>query len=373
MSGAGGSVRTRGGHDGLRPGRLSSEPREAGAGPVAPRGVDRRPGPQRRRAVTDFASAAMIRVLSQGMRERGLDPGRLAHDAGEARVALRLKQGLVRAAVEQGGLGCLPLLGRGLRRLTHEPTHQALASARDAHDLFERWQRLERYIHSRHRCVVESCGAEEARLRHVSIMRGAAPSAAEDLVVAGVLAALLEAIGLQQVRVWTGGAMAYPDPHGPDLQQAAASGTTSSWRIRWEGTGGRVPVVPAEGPALQTGADPAWPEVARAAYRRIARDLTRPVALRELAVDLDLPWRTLQRRLREAGLSYSRLLAEARCRNGAWRLLHTADPIAEIGFLSGFSDQSHFTREMQRRVGMPPAAYRAAFASVGNRARRRGA
>lgn len=29
--------------------------------------------------------------------------------------------------------------------------------------------------------------------------------------------------------------------------------------------------------------------------------------------------------------------------------------------MSGFSDQAHFTREMQKRVGMPPAAYRAAF------------
>jgi AraC-like DNA-binding protein len=43
--------------------------------------------------------------------------------------------------------------------------------------------------------------------------------------------------------------------------------------------------------------------------------------------------------------------------------LHTADPIAEVGFLSGFADQAHFTRELRRRVGLPPAAYRAAFRS----------
>ncbi len=78
-----------------------------------------------------------------------------------------------------------------------------------------------------------------------------------------------------------------------------------------------------------------------------------------------MPTRTLQRRRGQAGLSYSRLLAEARCRTGAWRLMHTTDPIAEVGFLSGFSDQAHFTREMQRRVGMPPAAYRQAFGALG--------
>lgn len=311
--------------------------------------------------MSDFASAAMMRVLAQGMRERGLDPGALAHDAGEARVDLHRKRALVRAAVEQGGLGGLPLLGRGLHRLAHEPTHQALATARSAQDLFERWQRLERYIHSRHRCAVEHCGAGEALLRHVALGDGAAPSPAEDLVVAGVLAALLEAIGLQHVQLQVGGAKAWPEPDAAALESAAAQGRTALWHFGWQGTphprAARAAAMPAE-----LGADRAWPEAARAAYLRLVADLTRPLPLPALAAEMGLPWRTLQRRLAAAGLGYSRLLAEARCRTGAWRLLHTADPVAEVGFLSGFSDQPHFTREMQRRVGMPPAAYRAAFA-----------
>jgi AraC-like DNA-binding protein len=61
------------------------------------------------------------------------------------------------------------------------------------------------------------------------------------------------------------------------------------------------------------------------------------------------------------GLGYSRLLSEARCRAAAWRLLHTDWSIAEIGFLSGYSDQPHFTRDLQRRVGVTPAAYRQEF------------
>ena len=317
--------------------------------------------------MTDFASAAMMRVLAQGMRAHGLEPGVLAHDASEARVDLRQKQDLVRSAVEQGGISCLPLLGRGLHRLTHEPTHQALVSARSAHDLFERWQRLERYIHSRHRCLIESCGTGAAQIRHVALGDSGAPSAAEDLVVAGVLAALLEAIGLKRVRVSIGGAMAYPEPEPAGVELAAMRGATSAWHYRWEGCTAPAPGTRTEEGARELGADSAWPNEARATYLHLVRDLTRPASLRELAVALGVPWRTLQRRLGEAGLSYSGLLAEARCRAGAWRLLHTADPIAEVGFLSGFADQPHFTREMQRRVGMPPAAYRAAFEVVGQR------
>lgn len=318
-----------------------------------------------RHAVTDFASAAMMRVLAQGLRALGLDPGDPAVGVREARVQLGAKQDLVRYAVRQGGLACLPRLGQGLHRLTHEPTHQALVSARSAADLFERWQRLERYIHSRHRCVVEACEPGEARLRHVSTAPGSAPSAAEDLVVAGVLAALLEAIGLRPValRLGPGGAWAADDPRA--IEHAAARGDTATWHFRWQGTPTRIDPPAMDRLAPELGADAAWPGTVRASYLRLAADLTSPLGLKELAAALGLPARTLQRRLGEQDLSYSTLLAQARCRTGAWRLLHTADPIAEVGFLSGFSDQSHFTREMQRRVGMPPAAYRAAFGRPG--------
>lgn len=311
--------------------------------------------------MTDFASAAMMRVLAHGMRELGLDPGGLSHNPSLARVDLRLKQDLVRSAVIQGGLGCLPLLGRGLHRLTHEPTHQALSAARGERDLFERWQRLERYVHSRHRCVLETCSLGEARILHVALGSGPAPSAAEDLVIAGVLAALLEAIGLQRVCVWLGGVMAYPNPDSLGIERSASQGSTSHWHFCWEGDATRGEVDPFHARVRQLGADRAWPETAQRAYLKLVDDLTRPLPLRELTGEVAMPWRTLQRRLSEAGLSYSLLLAEARRRTGAWRLLHTVDPIAEVGFLSGFSDQPHFTREMQRRVGMPPAAYRASF------------
>lgn len=99
----------------------------------------------------------------------------------------------------------------------------------------------------------------------------------------------------------------------------------------------------------------------RSAYSRLASDLTRSVTLPLLAGELGVAPRTLQRRLGCAGLSFTELLAEARSRAAAWWLLHTADPIAGIGFVCGYADQSHFTREPQRGVGMPPAAYRQAF------------
>lgn len=311
----------------------------------------------------------MIRVMVQGMRELGLEPGTADLSNADARISLASKQAVVARAVAQGGLACLPKLGRGLHRLGHEPTHQALSSARSAPDLFERWQRLERYIHSRHRCNLETLDERGAQIRHLSINSRSQPSPAEDLVVVGVLAALLEAIGFDEVRVWVGHAAAYPDADEREIQRAAAQGDTSSWRFAWSG---EVTQPAASAPLLadpRIGCDPAWSPAARDVYLALVADLTRPLPLRDLAEAIGTPWRSLQRRLAESGLSYSMLLGEARLRAGAWRLLHTADPIAEVGFLSGFSDQPHFTREMRRRVGMPPAAYRDAFGTIEGRLR----
>jgi AraC-like DNA-binding protein len=38
--------------------------------------------------------------------------------------------------------------------------------------------------------------------------------------------------------------------------------------------------------------------------------------------------------------------------------------IAEIGFVCGYSDQAHLTREFNRRMGVPPARYRELFSST---------
>jgi transcriptional regulator GlxA family with amidase domain len=54
-------------------------------------------------------------------------------------------------------------------------------------------------------------------------------------------------------------------------------------------------------------------------------------------------------------------MAEARVRSASWWLLETVRPIAEIGFLAGYSDQAHFTRDFGRRVGLPPGRYRSEF------------
>lgn len=317
--------------------------------------------------MNDFASAAMVRVLVQGMHELGLaapagaGPGAAAH----ARVEIDLKRAVIGAAVEQRGIECLALLGRGVHRYADEPTHQALVRGLGAADLLARWRRLERYIHSRHRVEVEaldeSAGGGAARLRHVARDGLPPPLAVEDLVVIGVLAALLAANGATGIAVRAGDAQVYPRPDGAALRRAIDAASTGRWHFEW---GTMAPPRPhGQGQVADLCADPGWPPVAHEASRWLAQDLMQPPDLPALAGRLGLSSRTLQRLLRGAGLSYSGVVAETRCRAGAWWLINSRAPLAEVGFVCGYADQPHFTRNFRQRVGVTPAAYREAFAA----------
>ena len=68
--------------------------------------------------------------------------------------------------------------------------------------------------------------------------------------------------------------------------------------------------------------------------------------------------RTLQRKLLRQGLSFSEIAGEVRVRLAAAWLAHTGHGVADIGYLCGYADQPHFTRDFTRRAGLPPARYR---------------
>ncbi|MEM7587685.1 MAG: AraC family transcriptional regulator [Acidobacteriota bacterium] len=70
--------------------------------------------------------------------------------------------------------------------------------------------------------------------------------------------------------------------------------------------------------------------------------------------------RTLQRRLSDRGHSYQELVDVSR-RQLAQRLLRQSDySLAEVAFMTGFAEQSSFTRAFKRWAGQTPRSYRLA-------------
>jgi AraC-like DNA-binding protein len=80
--------------------------------------------------------------------------------------------------------------------------------------------------------------------------------------------------------------------------------------------------------------------------------------LSTIATELGVGARTLQRRLSESGHSFQGIVDGAR-RELAEQLLRETDySLAEIAFLTGFSEQSGFTRAFKRWEGQTPRSYR---------------
>ncbi len=94
---------------------------------------------------------------------------------------------------------------------------------------------------------------------------------------------------------------------------------------------------------------------------RVANTLSDGVPrLEDVACHLGIGSRTLQRRLAELGHSYQSLVDEAR-REVALKLVSEGrHSLVEVAFLTGFSEQSSFTRAFKRWSGKTPRTYRGA-------------
>jgi AraC-like DNA-binding protein len=100
---------------------------------------------------------------------------------------------------------------------------------------------------------------------------------------------------------------------------------------------------------------------ARDAISRYMRGL-RP-SVENVAKELCVSSRTLQRRLGEAGTSYQRLVDEVRQNTARKLLAGTNLETAEIAFLLGFEEINSFTRAFQGWEGATPTRWRAARSS----------
>ncbi len=84
-----------------------------------------------------------------------------------------------------------------------------------------------------------------------------------------------------------------------------------------------------------------------------------PVKLADVACDLRLSTRTLQRRLQEAGVAYQTLLDATRHELARHYLASSAMPVAEVAYLLGFQDTPAFHHAFKNWEGRGPGQYRA--------------
>lgn len=79
-----------------------------------------------------------------------------------------------------------------------------------------------------------------------------------------------------------------------------------------------------------------------------------------VAARIGMSERTLNRRLGEVGATFPTLVEATRRRLAERLLLETEHGVAEVAFLTGFSEHSAFTRAFKRWTGQAPSAFRRA-------------
>lgn len=290
----------------------------------------------------DFAPAAMMRVVHQGLLRQGLAPPPPV-PSHLGRVALPDKRERLQALWRAHGPGVIARLGEAVHDLSDDPLLTAFSPARDPWDLLERWQRLERFVHSRHRVEVRAIGPFALSWRHVSLRRAAPPTDAEDLLVSGLLLALTQRLGVSGLRARPLGARTWLfDGHWRATRWPSR---LSAWEWSWAGSA--PPPPPASAP--------------HSPLSLLQADPARGWTLARLAHAMGLSPRTLQRRLGGQGGHFSGLLAQARLNHSAHLLAAGGASLAEVGYLSGFADQPHFTRQFHAHTGLTPAQFRAQF------------
>jgi len=80
----------------------------------------------------------------------------------------------------------------------------------------------------------------------------------------------------------------------------------------------------------------------------------------EIAIDLNMTLRTLQRKLVERGTSYKAIANETRRDLALEYVREQYLPLTEITYLLGYSEQANFTRAFRRWTGQSPTDYRKA-------------
>ena len=310
----------------------------------------------------EFASAFFVALIEAALSRQGLSvPVRQTKPTGSQKVALAAKKALVQGVLARHGPAALLRVGLGLPQFEHTPVADIFAPARDPHNLFDRWRRMERYFHSRHRIDVEDRSPSTVTFRHKAAS-GPAPSAAEDIVVAGMLSALVEWIGATGVSLVCDDGVATRQAIVADrvvADRTLSDADTARWQLSWEAFERVRPGPrPTEPPARAVNGQSLSGDHVRKIFVRVAADPTARLRVNACAADLGLSGRSLQRRLAAEDNSFQEIVALARLQTASDLLAHTDSPPSLVGLLAGYTDQPHFNREFRKGMAMTPVAYR---------------
>jgi len=321
----------------------------------------------------DQASALMTKFIIAELKKRdpALLPQGIEAPEGlrEAHVAGDIKRRILEFAMSRAGPELIVELGQGIKSFAQAPIIHVLKNSRTPSVLLAKWQRLERYGHSKNRSRITEDTDSGVLIERYAV-GGPPPVMVENLMICGFLIALLELCGCIEVqcRMGRGKKHLYSKNQVHGLT-ASMRAKTDEWTLRWSGFDDTAfdpaAVNTRRLPRLLDADTASASPVIDTACRYVSEDLGRTRRIAELASKTGTSVRSLQREFSDAGFSFSRLVRAARIEEAGHLLAQTELSATEIGYCCGFADAAHFSRDFSAATGMSPSAYREFAAAPG--------
>ncbi len=308
--------------------------------------------------MTNFASSALFNLIAGQLKSQGLEAAKPIGFEGKTEAVS--KRDLLNVAMRSLGPSSIFKIGQALKTVDFDPTLEVLLNACDGHDLIDRWTRLERYFHGRHRVRVINQSSLGVTLEHFSTDESL-PTTGEDLVISGLIASLLQLVGCRQLTVRIGQALTpvmqndafvSSDDGWENLQK---TGDTRIWQFEWIEERNQSSAIPS---ASQNDGTSENNSIVDRVTQMLGSDPGRNWKIDTAATIIGQSKRSLQRMLQKENETFQKLLRRSRAEAAASMILSGRSDYAEIGYASGFADQPHFNREFKLRYNMQPSEYR---------------
>lgn len=282
-----------------------------------------------------------------------------AKNVRDVHVQASLKRDVLERAWHEAGPELLLSIGQGIREAQYDPIWRGACQSKNPQFLFDKWHRFEKFSHSTNRLNIDVIDANKAQFERYTV-DGGRPTKPENFLICGLMIALLEEIGCVDVRC------EMSDRKGTTycirknrkflLPSDIDHLLTHQWQITWYEFNPRTAAQD-----LDIVTVPVSMKFAAEidSFLKILRtDVSHQWKLDELARETGLSKRSLQRKLKEAGYSFSSLMRIVRTHEACALIEDSKVPLTTIAFCTGFSDSAHFSREFRIGMGMTPTDFR---------------